>query len=707
MELHKNPVNASQNILDYSDIDDTLDEFIKYFKNELIPNIPDDAIGNKRLFAKHAIDLYRSKGSDASYKLLFRMLFGEDITIYYPDQDILRVSDGRWVKETSIRLGKPSTGNLDNLEGQVVTGLSSGATATIDRVVRTLESGLLVREAFLVSIDGLFQDGEIVTNNKTGDSLITGFVISFTGTLVSIDPINTKGQGHQVGDRVSISSTSGSGATGTIFETSSNSAIGFTVGNPGSGYRVGGETVFVSGPGTGAIYEIASIVNTEFISINTDTIDKVKDIILNTGSTFVSAGANTQEVSASFAASNVSSNIEFALAFSNTTIGGIGTLTTISSGSGYDTLPTSTVIDDTIFRLRIPDGNGGYKGKNSSINVNYLPGAIERIVVDTPGAGYNKDEDVVITNITRNAEDARGAPQVTGVTSYPGKYTDTKGFISWNPKLQDNFYYQKFSYVINTDRNIKEYKRFVDKIIHPSGTKLFGGFKNHREFFVNNIFFAQSNTINQFTRKYTPSGGYISVTNDSQIITPNDGWFFNANSKVIIESANSATFSSFSGGWVSANSGHSANNSGSGGFGRASITGLSLTTGKDYEVDYHVSGYVTTGGSLSIVLANSASGSLSYFKSGNLTDGDYTDTTTANTGNPSVLQVFANSWRGRVTIDALREKGNTINLLANTVIKIGEGLYTVNNASLETATLKTDYEAISNSAIEIAYVNTI
>jgi hypothetical protein len=55
-----------------------------------------------------------------------------------------------------------------------------------------------------------------------------------------------------------------------------------------------------------------------------------------------------------------------------------------------------------------------------------------------------------------------------------GKYLDKGGFLSDIKKIQDSFFYQKFSYVIRTGTNIEKWENAFNKIIHPSGFKFFG-----------------------------------------------------------------------------------------------------------------------------------------------------------------------------------------------------------------------------------------
>ena len=61
--------DVQRNLKNYKDIDTTLDDYIKYFRSELMPEIPNDALADKRLLAKRNKDLYTTKGTIDSYKL--------------------------------------------------------------------------------------------------------------------------------------------------------------------------------------------------------------------------------------------------------------------------------------------------------------------------------------------------------------------------------------------------------------------------------------------------------------------------------------------------------------------------------------------------------------------------------------------------------------------------------------------------------------
>ena len=152
LEQANNALDASRNLLNYQDIDTSIDKYTEYLRREIIPDIPRTTQANTHFLLKRAKDLYTSRGSEKSYKLLFRALYGQEIEIYDPGESILRASDGRYVKENSIRVGDPALGNTQLLLGQNITGLSSGATGKVERINRTTESGFIVQELFLSGI---------------------------------------------------------------------------------------------------------------------------------------------------------------------------------------------------------------------------------------------------------------------------------------------------------------------------------------------------------------------------------------------------------------------------------------------------------------------------------------------------------------------------------------------------------------------------
>ena len=59
---------------------------------------------NKALLFKQLLPLYRTKGSENSFKLLFQLVFGEDIDVILPKNNVLRASASNWQIDNKLRI---------------------------------------------------------------------------------------------------------------------------------------------------------------------------------------------------------------------------------------------------------------------------------------------------------------------------------------------------------------------------------------------------------------------------------------------------------------------------------------------------------------------------------------------------------------------------------------------------------------------------
>ena len=217
MEMTQGAVDALKNIPTYRNIDNTLPAFVDFFRKEFLEGIPTTTLADKRLLVKHIKDFYLTKGSDNSIRLLFRILFNEDVQIYYPGDDLLRASDGKWVVDYTIK----TQGNVNtaDFKGRIITGQSSGATATVEYVEDfSTFLGDTVKEVFLnkSTIKGTFLNGETVSTVNAAGVTITDVILP-----IIIEPtIVTAGTGYVKGDTFAVKYTDSNGpqivATGTV-----------------------------------------------------------------------------------------------------------------------------------------------------------------------------------------------------------------------------------------------------------------------------------------------------------------------------------------------------------------------------------------------------------------------------------------------------------------------------------------------------------
>ena len=99
-----NLVTTAKTLRNIRDVDDSLERFEKNFYNTYGALIPLNVQANKALLFKHLLPLYRSKGSESSFKLLFQLVFGEDIDVILPKNNVLRASASNWQVDNKLRI---------------------------------------------------------------------------------------------------------------------------------------------------------------------------------------------------------------------------------------------------------------------------------------------------------------------------------------------------------------------------------------------------------------------------------------------------------------------------------------------------------------------------------------------------------------------------------------------------------------------------
>lgn len=231
----------TRRLFEYKDVDETTDQFLVHFKETYLKNIQLGTKTNTRQLIKHSLDLYRSKGSERALRLLFQAAFGVTPKVYYPGDDIFKLSDGEWVIPTYLEISLcPNNPNLINKQ---IQGTISGATAFVDAVVR--QSGKRMSDILYISaINGNFQTGEQLV--LSFDILESEYRPTVLGSLndisLSVDGI---GSGFGVGDVIdSITSEFGFGAKARVASISQTTGVlSFNLVNGGYGYSTDAEVL--------------------------------------------------------------------------------------------------------------------------------------------------------------------------------------------------------------------------------------------------------------------------------------------------------------------------------------------------------------------------------------------------------------------------------------------------------------------------------
>ena len=127
LEQDQGALEIVQNAKSYSDIDSTTEAFVSYFLTNYTKNIPYSVLADKRMFVKKVKDLYESKGSELSFKLLFRLLYDVNVDVTYPYDNVLRASDGEWVQKNTVRV-KLLDGSYDDVVDRYLVLIKDGIT---------------------------------------------------------------------------------------------------------------------------------------------------------------------------------------------------------------------------------------------------------------------------------------------------------------------------------------------------------------------------------------------------------------------------------------------------------------------------------------------------------------------------------------------------------------------------------------------------
>lgn len=212
---------------------------------------------NKKQFLKLMKEFYLAKGSEKSYEFLFRTFFNEDISFYYPKENVFKSSNNEWTAETSIRT-QPSTNALTNPIR--VVGETSKAFATVERYQEYSLSNNAVREYFISSIFGEFQDQEnVFIENENGVTFKEKLWTCVTGFDIQ-NPGRNYPRNMYLNSFIS-SAGSGTGFGARITNTTDGQVDSIEIVNEGDNYITGEEVIF-EGEGTfgsGAIGTVTKV----------------------------------------------------------------------------------------------------------------------------------------------------------------------------------------------------------------------------------------------------------------------------------------------------------------------------------------------------------------------------------------------------------------------------------------------------------------
>ena len=373
MEEEGKPLFYSRQFLDYRDIDETIDSFLYYFQKKYLYGIPFDVIINKKLLLKHVLDVYRSKGSLQCFKLLFKLIYNEDMELYLPGRDVLRLSDGTWKEPRYIEVSDAVLSS--KMVGKTIKGISSGTTAIVESYIKEPINQNIIGTMYISNIfpkGGSFYIGEkiVVESYLTdGTSNLAEVYAQSPSVMGSLDriEIDNGGYGFNVGDIIKIAHRDpttneviSSGVDGTVKITSltiGRGQLNFTIPSGGFGYSTNTHTFVYKNDATGqgASFKVDTLTNLTQITYNTDILANYLNMSLDS----ISYGFPGNS------SANISTPFSNYLSYANDFFGTVASLTDIVTGNSYTTIP-STFVRTSILSNSLP-GTISYSPSSNTV----------------------------------------------------------------------------------------------------------------------------------------------------------------------------------------------------------------------------------------------------------------------------------------------------------------------------------------------------
>jgi hypothetical protein len=429
LETQDNVTDRSKNLLNYKDVDETTEEFTKYFYNDFLQYFPTEILANKTEVLKVAKQLYQSKGTPASFKFFFRTLYNSDVDFFYTKDAVLKASSGKWYIAKSLRLASTDKNFLEtkNLKifGETTKSLAlienpiesqNKIEVFISDIERLFESGEFVRVVDNANQDVYFLNGQIVSSNTFGAKILRAKIVGQISQIkISSSIRGQKYQGANTttnypGDPIVIygglNSTTGHGASATIGTTTKGALEKISVIGGGFGYSPEDSTqqaysIINITNGGGAIANISGLLNeTKHYSGNSfyNAISTISNIPIDLiglktniplGVTANSKNYTWNGTQKYFFANNADANATTTLANAFTFISfsayPIAAVSVLNSGGGLTQAPTISA--QSLYYT---------EAQASSADLGSL-GILGPIQVDKPGTGYRANDRIVIT----------------------------------------------------------------------------------------------------------------------------------------------------------------------------------------------------------------------------------------------------------------------------------------------------------------------
>ena len=558
-----------------SDVDESIADFENNFFNTYATLLPKDVQVDKAFLIKNVLPLYLAKGNEKSFKLLFRMLFNDEVDIILPKNAVLRLSDGKWtvdnilkvednIRTVSIANGTQTYfrtaqevgqgevdvyvngvlktfGNTNDYllfkddryvifnsapaansvvevyysdfdpiflnptysGGLLITGLTSGATAIIEKAGRRIISdGTNLGAPFEIFINsktltGNFINGEVIQALAVDpDGIEAGILTLQLDTFSIVNRINVvnKGASYNVGDPVIVT---GGGASLDATAVVSNTVSGFidsiTITNGGAGFSLGGN-VLVNGVFTGNLEILLDGIDTTGVANSTSNTFYVNtDLISNYSSTLISSSDYGFPSTINASGENV--NTVIADALTTLTMTDLGPITNVLISASNVSVSITPLLDaygatflagaqkysirkfGSVGRFKINSGGTGYQvGDEIVFGTNpdktYGRGAAAAVKAVDANNGAITQIEIQASRVSGTANITNNTAQIIGTGTYFGTEIRVNDTITVNNQIR---YINAISNSTHATVNVNWTSSATNKKVGRDGIYLLGG----------------------------------------------------------------------------------------------------------------------------------------------------------------------------------------------------------------------------------------
>lgn len=489
----------------WSDVDLTLDMFAEKMREQYAYDVSPDAMIERRRLIKFINQYYESKGSENAAELFFRMMYNDNATITYPGDYTLKASDGVWNIKKTIKVDV----DYDQIGTTALALRPAPAAQYLKKVFNGSTAVSSVNDTITIASHG-YDTGTKVRYSAGGGTAIGNLTENYVTYYVIKVNANT----------IKLATS--------LYNANANSAVDISSGGTGANH------VLTPYENTRTVFDLKEkTVYLKYYKLEQDALKLYTTQISCLSVSKDSTNEDIYELEINLARSfdvDVLNNTfledahldtVWVTAFVGTTEYVYGVLTQqlvgyriIDGGVNFrrrdtfgiestETAPypvpnqepnnglvrvksVGTVVQDKYFASNYVTLGSEYTTDNRQGVINGLSILHTGYRFDIGGT-YFAEEYLQVENYTAQGTMEKDLTNprtgsiatVDFITGYfykrPGQWKNNAGFLSDMNKLQDNYYYQPFSYVVQTTNTpYSEWSKLYNKSAHPAGFKVFG-----------------------------------------------------------------------------------------------------------------------------------------------------------------------------------------------------------------------------------------